>query len=68
MAMTTVPRDKTTTTNVFWWQLPERPICPTCKILCPVYSSRISALNVRVQYRKCPKCGYQIKSQIPAAH
>jgi len=65
MAMTTVPSDKTASTLVCWWQLAEAPICPTCKVLCHVYSSRVSALNIRVQYRKCPKCGHQIKSHIP---
>ncbi len=54
--------DKLARSNLWWWKLETQPICPTCNRVCLVYSSRQSRRGVRVQYRKCPKCGYRTKS------
>jgi hypothetical protein len=60
MALLTEPTDKTA---VHWWRLPEFPLCPKCSVVCYVYSSRTTPAGLRIQYRKCPRCGLALKTQ-----
>lgn len=62
MATIVKPRRK----QIYWWQLPVKPVCPHCGLVCTANGTVTTEEGKKTQNRYCPNpdCTYSVKTVI----